>query len=148
METAPINKSSSSSNYTEWTENIPCIKNNRLLLPSNWMRWKVRINSLTVKDFLYQIIVYSFCTLLKDIGLEPKLYPPRCHTYLLNIHYCCSLLEAESVTKDCASRWNRLQSGQSSLRKRVSIQQHIPPLPQMYVNDFYEYLDVFNTHIY
>ena len=80
---------------------------------------------------LYEIVVYSFCRLLKYVVLEGKLCPPQCDTYQLNIHYCCPLTEAESVTKDCASRQNHLQSGQASLRKHVSIQQHILPLPEM-----------------
>ena len=94
------------------------------------------------------MIVYSFCMVLKDIGLEAKLYPPRCHMYLLNIHYCCSLTEAESVTKDCASRRNHLQSGKASLRKCVSIQQHILVLPEMVFNLFLQIFKfLFDTHI-
>ena len=142
MQTATINKSSSSLKYTEWTENIPSIKNNRLLLASNWMWWKVRINWFCVP--LYHIIIYSFCTVLKYVVLEGKLCPPWCDRYLLNIHYYCPLTEAESVTKDCASRRNHLQSGQASLPKHGSIQQHIPPLPEMVCKWI---LRIFDTHI-
>ena len=68
---------------------------------------------------LCEIVVYSFCKVLKYVGLEGKLCPPLCDMYQLNIHCCCPLTEAESVTKDCASRQNHLQNGQASLRKRV-----------------------------
>ena len=68
---------------------------------------------------LYEIVFYSFCTVLKYVVLEGKLCPPQCDRYPLSIHYCCPLTEAESVTKDCASRWSHLQNGQASLRKRV-----------------------------
>ena len=95
------------------------------------MSWKVHINCYRSFVVLYEIILYSFCKVFKYIGQEGKLCPPLFHTYLFNIHYCSSLTEAESVTKDCPSRPNRLQSAQASLRKRLSIQQHIPPLPQM-----------------
>ena len=47
------------------------------------------------------------------------LCPPRCDRYQLNIRYCCPLNEAESVTKECASRRSRLQNGEASLRKCV-----------------------------
>ena len=138
METAAINSSSLSIKYTQWTKNIPCIKNNRSLLASNWMWWKVHI----IKCYrcfvpLYHIIVYSFCKVLKYIGLERKLCPPRCDRYLLNIHYCCPLTEVKSVTKDCASRCNHLQSGQASLRKCISIQHHTLALPEMVGTWFY-----------
>ena len=97
---------------------------------------------------LYQIIVYSFCTVLKYIGLEGKLCPPRCDRYLLNINYSCSLTEAEFVTKDCASRRNHLQSSQVSLRKCVSIQKHIMPLPEMVCKWFFGIFKcVFDKHI-
>ena len=110
METAAINRSSLAIQYKQWSGNIPCIKNNRLLLPSNSMWWKIRINSLTEslltslcsldakltwnvcdRSFvpLYEIIVWSFCKVLKYLVLEGKLCPPRCDRYVLNIHYCC-----------------------------------------------------------
>ena len=79
---------------------------------------------------LYEIVVYSFCKVLKYVVLEGKLCPPRCDTYLSNIHYCCPLTEAESVTKDCASRRSRLQNGQASLRKHVWISGHESQLPE------------------
>ena len=61
------------------------------------------------------------CTLFKYILLEETFFHQRCDRYPLSIDYCCPLTEAESVTKDCASRRNRLQNGQASLRKRVWI---------------------------
>ena len=68
--------------------------------------------------------------------------------YLLNIHYYCPLTQAGSVTKDCASRQNRLQSGQATLRKRVSIQQHILPLHEKVSKGFLRIFKcVFDTHI-
>ena len=63
----------------------------------------------------------SFCTKLKDLVLEGIFFHPTCDRYPLNIHYCCPLTEAESVTKDCASGRNHLQSGQASLRKHLSM---------------------------
>ena len=97
---------------------------------------------------LYEIIVCCFCKVLKYVVLEGKLCPPRCDRYLLSIHYCCSLTEVKSVTKDCASRQNCLQSGQASLRKYVLIQQHILPLPDMVCKWFLRIFKcVFDKHI-
>ena len=70
---------------------------------------------------LYQFIIYSFCKVLKYLVLEGKLCVPLCDRYQLNIHYCCPLTEAESVTKDCASTHSHLQSGQATLQKLVGI---------------------------
>ena len=64
METAGINSSSWSIKYKEWNENIPCIKNNRLLLRWNWMSWKVRINWIFTKFFMfigYIMFQYLWC---------------------------------------------------------------------------------------
>ena len=64
METATINSTSLSIKYTEWTENIPCTKNNYLVLPSNWMLWKVRINWMFTKFVMFigcKIFEYLWC---------------------------------------------------------------------------------------
>ena len=52
------------------------------------------------------------------------------------------------MTKDCASRRNHLQYDQASLRKHVSIQQHILPLPEKVSKGFLRIFKcVFDTHI-
>ena len=64
MQTAAINGTSLSIKYTEWTENIPCIKNNPFLLPSNWMLWKLRINLIFTKFFMFigcKMFEYLWC---------------------------------------------------------------------------------------
>ena len=98
---------------------------------------------------LYEIVLYSFCTVLKYVVLEGKLCPPQCDRYGFNIQYCCPLTEAESVTKDCASRGNDLQSGQATLQKHVSIHQHILPLLYMVCKWFLRIFKwVYDTHIF
>ena len=79
------------------------------------------INIFTWYNSNVNILRNSFGTDLKYVLLEGTFFHPRCDKYPLNIHYCYSLTEAESVTKDCASRPNHLQSSQASLRKCVWI---------------------------
>ena len=42
----------------------------------------------------------SFCAELKYVLLEDKVFHPKCDSYLLSIHYCCSLTGARVCDKE------------------------------------------------
>ena len=68
----------------------------------------------------------SFCAELKYVLLEDKLFHPECDSYMLSIHYCCSLTDA----RVCDKEDNHLQSWQGSLWKCVWISGRVLALLQ------------------